>query len=133
MHHGPTSLLKPVLFIELGSSETEWNDRVAAEAICNALLNTLREMKKAKKIGIGFGGTHYSEKFTKHIIESEFAIGAIAPKYALPHIDSQMVRFMIDRCDEEIRYAVLDWKGLGKEKERIVNLVTEAGLELVRI
>ena len=29
-HHGPTSINKPVLFIELGSSEKQWRDENAA-------------------------------------------------------------------------------------------------------
>src|SRR5207245_1906124 len=29
-HHGPTSLNRPVLFVEIGSEEKNWNDRDAA-------------------------------------------------------------------------------------------------------
>jgi len=37
-HHGPTSLKKPVLFVELGSSEKQWADSNAAAFMCDTLL-----------------------------------------------------------------------------------------------
>ncbi|MDW8045480.1 MAG: D-aminoacyl-tRNA deacylase [Nitrososphaerota archaeon] len=133
MHHGPTSLAKPVLFVEIGSSSTEWNDQNAASIVSRALMETLLESTKANKVGIGFGGVHYSEKFTRFILNSDFALGAIAPKYILNHVDRGIIHQMIYRCVEDVKYAVLDWKGLGSEKERILNLVEEVGLSVVKL
>ncbi len=134
VHHGPSSLRRPTLFVEVGPSEAEWNDRVACHTIAMAVKSLVTsEQRRWEKVAIGFGGTHYSNKFTDFLINSEFALGPVAPKYHLPHIDSQMVSQMVAKSIEPVRYAAVDWKGLGTEKVRIVELVTECGLELLRI
>jgi len=44
-----------------------------------------------------------------------------------------MVGQMLQRTNGPVRYAVLDWKGLGPHKEKIVNLVKQFGLEEIRV
>jgi len=133
MHHGPTSLTKPLMFVEIGSTEKEWKDTKASEIVAKALISTIKAMPTYDKVGIGFGGTHYSEKFTKFLIESEFTLGAIAPKYALQFINEQILNQMIEKSSQKVDHAILDWKGLGKEKARIVELVERANLKIVKI
>lgn len=132
-HHGPTSLQKPVMFVELGSSERYWGDRKAAGVVGRALMESLRNREIWTKVAVGFGGTHYSEKFTKVLIEEELAFSFVAPKYALEYVDEGIVGQMLQRTNAPVRYAVLDWKGLGRHKEKIVNLVKQFGLEEVRV
>jgi len=92
----------------------------------------LDEIHSAKRVAIGFGGTHYSEKFTRLLLGSEYALGAIASKYVLQHVDSEILRQMVDKSVEKISYAAVDWKSV-KEKESLVALMEEAGLEVVKI
>jgi len=132
-HHGPTALQKPVLFVELGSSEEYWGDKNAASVVGRALMESLREKTIWSKVAIGFGGTHYPEKFTKLLIEEDMAFAFVAPKYALSNVDEKMIGQMIQRSTAPVRYAALDWKGLGPHKERIVSLVKQYGLEEVRL
>ncbi|MCP8321914.1 MAG: hypothetical protein H3Z52_13415 [archaeon] len=133
MHHGPTSLTKPVIFVEIGSTENEWKDAKAGEIVAKALMNTINAMPRYDKVGVGFGGTHYSEKFTNFLIDSDFALGAIAPKYSLQFIDEEILSQMVEKCSQKVDYAILDWKGLGKEKARIVELAERANLKIVKI
>ncbi len=132
-HHGPTSLNKPVLFVELGSEEKNWSDRDAAKAVDSALLQSLREARSWDKVAVGFGGTHYPEKFNKLLLEDEFAFAAIVPKYALQEFDSVLFGQILQKSTKLPRYALLDWKGLGPEKDKIVGLVGQYGLEAVRV
>lgn len=132
-HHGPTSLQKPVLFVELGSSEEYWGDEGAARVVCRALMESLRNREIWAKVAVGFGGTHYPEKFTKMLIEEDLAFSFVAPKYALGHVDEKTVGQMLQRTNAPVRYAVLDWKGLGVHKEKVVNLVEQFGLEEIRV
>ena len=132
-HHGPTSLQKPVLFVELGSSEEFWGDREAAIVVAEALVESLTEKTIWSRVAIGFGGTHYPEKFTKMMIEEDVAFSFIAPKYALKEIDEKMFGEMLQRTNAPVRQAVLDWKGLGPHKDRIVGLVSRFGLEMVKV
>jgi len=132
-HHGPTSLNKPVLFVELGSDEKNWNDREAAKVVDSALLQSLREARSWDKVAVGFGGTHYPEKFNKLLLGDEFAFAAIVPKYALQEVDSMLFGQILQKSTKPPRYALLDWKGLGAEKDKIVGLVGQYGLEAVRV
>ena len=134
-HHGPTSLKKPVLFVEIGSTEAQWIDRNAASFVCNCLLNIIRNdlTKCCEKVGIGLGGTHYPIKFNKLLLESEFGLAAVATKYDLESIDENMLKQMIVKCIEEVNYIVVDWKGLGKERKRIMKLVEDTGLDVLKV
>jgi D-aminoacyl-tRNA deacylase len=132
-HHGPTSLQKPVLFVELGSSEKYWGDKEAAAVVAEALMESLTEKQIWSRVAIGFGGTHYPEKFTKMVIEGDTAFSFIVPKYALENIDEAIVGQMLQRTNAPVRQAVLDWKGLGPHKEKVVSLVKQFGLEEVRV
>jgi D-aminoacyl-tRNA deacylase len=131
-HHGPTSLQKPVMFVELGATEKEWKDRHAAAVIGEALLKSLAEKETWSKVALGFGGTHYPRKFTEMSIESDFAFSFVAPKHALEHVDEAMFGQMLQRTTAPARYAVVDWKGLGPHKQRILGLASQFGLEVVR-
>ncbi len=133
MHHGPTSLNKPIIFVEIGSTENEWRDAKASKIVTRALMNAIDAKPRYDKVGIGFGGTHYSEKFTKFLIESDFALGAIASKYSLQFIDEKILSQMIKKCSQKVEYAILDWKGLGKEKARIVELIEKNNLRIIKI
>ena len=132
-HHGPTSLQKPVLFVELGSSERYWGDTRAAGVVASALVESLTDRQIWSRVGVAFGGTHYSEKFTRILIEDEIALAYVAPKYALGHLDEKTVGQMLQRSTAPVRYAVLDWKGLGPQKEKVVGLVRQFGLEEIRV
>ncbi|RMF30360.1 MAG: D-tyrosyl-tRNA(Tyr) deacylase [Candidatus Nitrosothermus koennekii] len=132
-HHGPTSLSKPSLFIEIGSSIEQWNDRNAIEIVCDTLIQTLRDIRYARKVAIGLGGTHYPLKFNKLLLESECALGHIAPKYALEFVDKHILDQMIDKSIEKIDNIILDWKGLGREKERLKDLLSSYNLEITRV
>ena len=132
-HHGPTSLKRPVLFVEIGPSEKQWVDQKAASVVAEAIWKTLVNVDKHDKVAIGLGGTHYSYKFTKFIAESDFALASVAPKHSLQYIDKKMLEQMVNKSVEPVHYAALDWKGMGKDKSRILGLVKEAGLETIRL
>ena len=133
-HHGPTSLKKPILFIEIGSTETQWIDRNAASIICNCLIGILTNgLGRCEKVGICLGGTHYPSKFNKLLLESEFGLAAVAPKHNLESIDKDMLNQMIAKSIETVTHIIVDWKGLGKEKNRIMELVEDTGLKVLRV
>jgi D-aminoacyl-tRNA deacylase len=133
-HHGPTSLKKPVLFIEIGSTERQWIDRNAASIVCNCLLRVLLNgLGKCEKVGICLGGTHYPSKFNTLLLESEFGLAAVAPRHNLESVDKDMLNQMIAKSIERVTHIIVDWKGLGKEKNRIMGLVEDTGLKVLRV
>ncbi|MDQ3975826.1 MAG: D-aminoacyl-tRNA deacylase [Thermoproteota archaeon] len=133
-HHGPTSLNKPVLFVELGSSEKQWADENAAAVICDTLIDILHNgFERCKKVGIALGGTHYPKKFNKLLLESKFGLAAVASKHNLQAIDEEMLNQMIQKSIENVTHIVLDSKGLGREKDRIFKIVEKIPLEIYKI
>lgn len=132
-HHGPTSLTKPILFIEIGSTEKEWNDQNAVSVVCDTVIDTIKTVKNYGNVGIGLGGTHYPSKFTDMLISSEYALAAVASKHSLPNVDKKMIEQMINKSIEDVVYAFMDWKGLGKEKDRLNSIVSDLGIEVVKI
>lgn len=78
-HHGPTTLQNPSLFVEVGSTEKEWNDIDACKAAAKAILSACSEEKVNGKIALGFGGTHYCSKFNE-LEGKEYAFSFICAK-----------------------------------------------------
>ena len=132
-HHGPTSLAKPVLFVEIGATEKDWKDKEAASVVAEALVESLEKPRVWEKTAMGFGGTHYPAKFNQFLRESDTALSFIVPKYSLEHLDETMMGQMIQKTAAPVRYAAIDWKGMGPQKERVLELIQQFGLEIVRL
>ena len=132
-HHGPTSLQKPVLFIEIGSAAENWGDRRAAEVVSDALVESLHSASTWEKVGIGIGGNHYSEKFTRLLVEGDMSLAAVVPKYSLKDFDAEMLAQLLQKCNRFVKYGALDWKGLGSSKDKITGLLEQFGLEMIRV
>ena len=128
-HHGP-SLKVPTMFVELGSSEKQWNDLKAAEAVAQATIEATSKFGTSKSTAVlGIGGPHYNEKFTKMALEGQAVFGHIIPKYAIPWVNAEILKQCVDRTLEEVDCAILDWKGIkGKDKPKL--LETLQGINL---
>ena len=129
-HHGP-SLSKPTVFIELGSSEKQWRDKEAAKAIANTILSST-SVEGNFKSAIALGGGHYCPSFTKITLRTEYALGTICPQYALSSFDEEMLQKAIEATTPKPEAIILDWKGLGKEKARIKELLERQELPILR-
>lgn len=130
-HHGPY-IGKPCFFIEIGSSEQEWKDKNAAEIIAKTIIKLLEKERRQYKVALGIGGPHYAAAFNKILLKTDIAIGHICPKYALQHLDEEMILQAIEKTNEKVDFVLLDWKGLGKEKQRIVDLLEKLNIKYER-
>ena len=66
-HHGPTCS-RPILFVEIGNSEAEWENKDAIEAVANAVIETVKiktTQDSRLKTVFAIGGGHYPKTFTK--------------------------------------------------------------------
>ena len=130
-HHGPL-IEKPCVFIELGSTETEWKDRRAAFVIAKTIRDVIQDFKENpyNEIALGIGGPHYCPSFNKIQSKSNVAISHVIPRYVLP-LTEEMVKEAIEKTQEEIDFVLLDWKGLGsaEERERILNILDKLFLQ----
>jgi D-tyrosyl-tRNA(Tyr) deacylase len=129
-HHGPTGLSRPVLFVEVGSTEREWNDPLAVSAVSKAAL-AAAENDKTYQSGIGVGGNHYAPRHTRFILNSKDALGHLIPSYALDTLDLQMFQQAAQKSNAE--FCFLDWKGMKRlQREKVLALATELGLDVRR-
>lgn len=143
-HHGPY-LEKPCFFIEIGSSEEQWKNKEYGEVIAKTIINILKNKnnnpahppppsssEKGVKVVFGIGGPHYCSNFNKVLLRTDIAVGHVCPKYQLENLDKEMILQAISRTKEKVDFVLLDWKGLGKEKQRIVDMLNELNLEFKR-
>jgi D-aminoacyl-tRNA deacylase len=131
-HHGP-SLNVPTMFVELGSSEKQWLDAEAAEAVAKGAL-AAASYRNAYPTVLGVGGPHYNLKFTNLALKTEVAFGHIIPKYAISNIDVDMLRQCVAKTMEPVTKAVLDWKGVkGAEKPGLLSSLAEVGLKVEKV
>ncbi|MHA1986738.1 MAG: D-aminoacyl-tRNA deacylase [Promethearchaeota archaeon] len=130
-HHGPTRLEIPLIFMELGSSKTEWDITDAGESVATTVINTIYnylEIKKKgdQKICVGFGGTHYAPNFRRLIEATNLAISFICPKYYIQELNGEMISEMIRNTTEEVDYFLIDWKGTNSaDKKHLIPLLEE--------
>jgi D-aminoacyl-tRNA deacylase len=86
-----------------------------------------------EKVAVGLGGNHYPTKFNKILLESEYGLGSIAAKHDLPYLDNSIIVQMIERNIEKVTCVIIDAKGLGKAKSRILSALDEVGIDIVKI
>lgn len=135
-HHGPTELEKPLIFMELGSSEKQWKIKEAgalvAEAILEAIIKYLSYLKKSSnQIGVGFGGTHYAPQFQKRIKKKNIAFSFICPKYYLGNLDEGLIEQMISHNKEDVDFFAIDWSGTtSDDKAHLIPLLEKFKLPI---
>lgn len=122
-HHGPY-LEKPCMFIEIGSCENDWKNKELGKIIASVIKELLDYTADDCEVVFGIGGNHYCATIGK-LLDKNIAVGHVCPKYALAELDSKMIEQAISKNMDKLDYIVVDWKGLGKEKERIIKLLDE--------
>lgn len=123
-HHGPTALSTPSLFVEIGSTATEWADPAAGRAVAESILSAT----PVETINlIGFGGTHYAVRQTEIALASRGAFGHIVPTRQAAALDPDLIRRMQEASRAVAAY--IDKKSLPSgETERIERTFDDAGI-----
>lgn len=131
-HHGPTALRTPSVFIEVGTTDAQWRDASlcaqVAQILCSALLNR----GKSYPTAVCFGGNHYPSKFTQEAISGEFATGTIVPKHSLEYVDEKMFSHILAQ-NPDAQVALVDSKGMGLQKSRILDILNDSKLEVIKL
>jgi len=132
-HHGPTELEIPTLFVEVGSTEREWNDPQAISAASEAIWTAATTPAQGIP-AVGFGGGHYCNKQTAALRTKGYAFSHILSKYFFDEYDEQIVWAAFEKTlGERCHTAVLDWKGIrGPERRLLLNTLKEKNIDIVR-
>lgn len=132
-HHGPF-LETPTFYIEQGSTEKEWADRAASDAIARALID-LEPLDAPAAIGIG--GGHYVPRHSDLAFGKRIAFGHLLPAYVLANLADEVLTQAITKTPGA-QIAYIHRKSLAKPEareweERLVarglRVVREADLE----
>ncbi len=130
-HHGPY-LSKPAMFIEIGSDENRWKDERAGKAVAEAITGAMRSLgsscDETTKTAVGLGGLHYASNFRKAMLSSDYSVSHVCPKHELEALDEELLIQAMQNSVPKADSVMLDWKGLGKEKERIALLLRSLGI-----
>jgi D-aminoacyl-tRNA deacylase len=97
-HHGPHINI-PTLFVEVGSTEEEWQKTKPANIVAKSVIELLQkyhyeeQMPKDIPVLIGIGGGHYAPRFTDIVLEKKSAFGHMIPAYQIKagNIDEEML------------------------------------------
>ena len=68
----------------------------------------------------------------KTILNGDYALGHIIPKYAISELDESIFKQMVEKSVEKIKYCLIDKKGCNRKGE-IVKMASEYGLEVVKL
>lgn len=135
-HHGPTDPEVPSLFVELGSSEVQWDDPNGAQAVADAVLDIQDAAADHRPVDdgpprqiVGFGGGHYTPRCTRIVADSEWAVGHIGSDWQLDAMgDPKANREVIDAVFKASRaeLAVVDG-----EKPALEAVIDDLGYRVV--
>ena len=123
-HHGPSEITTPSLFVEIGSTETEWTDPLAGDAVARSILAA----EPAASINlVGIGGTHYARRETEIALGSCAAFGHIVHTRETGRIDRKMLLMLVEKSTADAVY--IDRKALKPgELSRLDSLVAGEGI-----
>ena len=131
-HHGPY-VEKPAVFVEIGSTEKEWNDVLNGEIIAKTIINGLMKQESDFISTILLGGGHYNQAGNKIMLKTDYAIGHVCPKHVLEHLDEEILMQAINKTIPKPNIVLLDWKGLSIHKQKIVGLLEKLNIRYERI
>ena len=97
-HHGPF-LKIPTLFVEVGSTEIQWQQKEPASIIASSLLELLAKYHYEEEypndipVLLGIGGGHYAPRFTEVALAKKMAFGHMIPTYQIDggNIDDEIL------------------------------------------
>jgi D-aminoacyl-tRNA deacylase len=127
-HHGP-NMNKPSMFIEIGSSEKEWDQPKPAKVIAEVIQHIVSFKPTVCRTAVGIGGPHHTPSFKKIQLDSDVAIGHVCPKYMLEVLDKELIQQALEKTVPKADLIILDWKGLGEFKQQVSNMCEELGVE----
>lgn len=127
-HHGPTELLVPSLYAEIGSTEVQWKDPEAGEVAAKAILSVSLEKVP---VAIGFGGGHYAMRQTGLLLETGISFGHNFPKYKLEFVDESLIKQAIEKSKADFAY--FDRKSMKSgERKKISEILEKLGLSVLK-
>lgn len=130
-HHGPY-ISKPGFFIEIGSTEKEWNNKKLASIIAETLSTLINNPIEEYESTIVLGSLHYNQLANKILLTTKYSVGHICSKYFLDILNENLLKQAIEKTIPNPKLIILEWKGLGKYKQKTISLLDSLNLKYKR-
>lgn len=128
-HHGPCIEI-PNYYIEIGTTEKEWKDRSALEAVKEAVFS---DSAKDSANFVGVGGGHYMPKVTKYALNNEINVGHLISKHDHDIITREQIEEAVDKTGN-CRGFIMDRKGSrGPVRAMIKEIADDRNLEIIKL
>ncbi len=130
-HHGPW-MEKPTFFIEVGSEQSQWENKHAAEILAHVIRDL--DPHPEYPVAIGVGGGHYAPRFSEVALKFKVNFGHMLPNYQMEGRDDKDIVRMIRLASEATgtKLVYFHRKSMKKpEERRISSLIESAGLEQI--
>ncbi len=117
-HHGPT-IPKPLVFVEIGSTEVEWRDEENQKRVSEAVIRALQaDDFRCSKVALWIGGTHYAKRPSKRCFEG-ICISHILAKYTFESLNEEILRKAFESSIEPVDMVMVEKKTPKKVKELV--------------
>ncbi|OLS27167.1 MAG: D-tyrosyl-tRNA(Tyr) deacylase [Candidatus Heimdallarchaeota archaeon LC_2] len=136
-HHGPSALNIPLMYIETGGTEVEWNNIEACSLIADVILEIVKlynlpdkefDLLETNPAMIGIGGGHYAPSFIKKLEKDEYMLGHIIPKYAHEDMPEEMIKIAWERTIAKEKIFLIDKKGTKSYfRHQFIKIIEELG------
>jgi len=130
-HHGPW-MEKPTFYIEVGSEQTHWENKHAAEILAHVIEDLDPQYDYPSAVGLG--GGHYAPRFTEVALKFKVNFGHMIPNYQTEGRDDEdIVRMLKCACEAtDTKMVYLHRKSMKKPEERRMSaLIESAGFEQI--
>ena len=129
-HHGPYVSV-PTMYIEIGSDESHWGDKVAAKVLVDSLMSAEKE---DYPVVVGVGGGHYAPRFTDLALGMRVDVGHMVPNYQITDSSdedvSRMISSAVKASDTDLVYVHRN-SMKGPEERRVNAIIDSLGLQRV--
>jgi D-aminoacyl-tRNA deacylase len=130
-HHGPF-LQSPTLYLEIGSSESQWPDFRAGEALANSFLHM--DVLRATKI-VGLGGGHYAPRFSEIALKKKVSIGHMITNHFADQVtDEDLIQALKKAlaASDGARLVYIHKKSMSRSRAKhMKELVKQSGAEVI--
>ena len=114
------------------TNEKQRNDVSLWNSVATLVNEVITQTIKENPVAICFGGTHYPSKFTNELLEGKYALGTVIPKHALDHLDEKLFSHILAQ-NSMAQTALLDWNGLGSNKQKVLGFLESTKLEVIKL
>ncbi|MFQ5621424.1 MAG: D-aminoacyl-tRNA deacylase, partial [Candidatus Nanoarchaeia archaeon] len=134
-HHGPTRLMTPVFFVEIGDGGEQWEDPVANVMVSRAVHMFVDKKVEDAPSALGFGGEHYAERFERRVWSEGWAFGHMIPERDFEHLTPELLDMCIEKTMPKVDFVVVDKRKKGTEEQRKVffKVFEDKGIEIKKL